>query len=118
VVALFTAPQDAGGLGYRALGDWSQRPDASTCNRLIEAAILRDNLLARGYSLAHVHAPLQKLEVAADVTGTTLYQANLRTYRQRAFRRDPERALAAMAGFPPRAQRIAADSRVLVTASD
>jgi type I restriction enzyme R subunit len=77
VVQRFTTPSSAGGLGYRALGDWHQREN----NRGIETALLRDNLAGRGYSPAQVGAALQKLETAADSTGITLYQANLRTYQ-------------------------------------
>jgi len=72
IVAMF---RDA--LGYRYLGDWTERAN----NRCIETNLLRDNLTARGYSGAQISAALQKLEVAADSTGLTLYQANLRTYQ-------------------------------------
>jgi type I restriction enzyme R subunit len=77
LAAIITRPEDQGGLGYRHLGDWSKREG----NRAIETDLLRDNLAARGYSPAHISAALQRLETAADSTGITLYQANLRTYQ-------------------------------------
>ena len=76
VIHLLTRPEGENGLDYRWLGNWSRREG----NRAIEPELLRDNLSERGYSEAHIAAALHKLQAAADVTGVTLYKANLRTY--------------------------------------
>src|SRR3954471_22636700 len=77
VIARFMEGSRADCLGYDYLGDWHERPN----NRCIEVDLLRANLKRRAYSEAHISAALQKLMAAADATGITLYQANLRTYQ-------------------------------------
>ncbi len=77
VVRLFTDRNRPGCLGYRYLGDWSDRSD----NLNLKTALLGENLAARGYTPAQISAAVQKLETAADPTGLSPYQANLRTYQ-------------------------------------
>jgi type I restriction enzyme R subunit len=76
VVSLFTQDM-SNSLRYVYLGDWGKREN----NRTIETDLLTKNLKQRGYSDAHISAALQKLFAAADSTGMSLYQSNLRTYR-------------------------------------
>jgi type I restriction enzyme R subunit len=77
LAAFLTKSETDGGLGFRNLGDWSKREG----NRGIEPDMLRTNLSTRGYSAAQINAALLRLQTAAEVTDTTLYQAGLRSYQ-------------------------------------
>lgn len=50
-------------------------------NRCIEVELLQKNLKKRSYSSAQISVAIQKLETAAESTGISLYQANMRTYQ-------------------------------------
>ena len=75
VIKLFTDNAVPNSLGYDYLGEWS-----SKSNKNIETGLLKNNLKNRGYTDAQISAALFQLEAAPDTTGTTLYQANLKTY--------------------------------------
>lgn len=72
VIALFTQQ-----LGYRYLGDWSDRAG----NHCVEEALLTAHLAGRGYSAAHISAALHKLRSEALLHGRTLYAANQAVYQ-------------------------------------
>lgn len=77
VVDLFTNPSRPDSLGYRFLGDLS----GAANNRCIRLAELELNLERRRYSAAHITRALEELHKVIDATGTTLYDASLRTYK-------------------------------------
>ena len=76
VIQLFSNINRTDCLGYDYLGDWH----AKDTNRNIEKDLLKTNLSKRGYNVAQISDAIQQLETAADSTGTTLYQANMKTY--------------------------------------
>lgn len=72
VIELFTQK-----LGYRYLGDWSEREG----NHCIEEGLLTAHLSRKGYSPAQISAALHKLRSAATLHGRTLYAANRAVYQ-------------------------------------
>ncbi|WP_343732640.1 HsdR family type I site-specific deoxyribonuclease [Duganella sp.] len=72
VIDLFTQK-----LGYRYLGDWSEREG----NHCIDEGLLTAYLKGRGYSAAHISAALHCLRSEALLHGRTLYEANQAVYQ-------------------------------------
>lgn len=72
VIELFTRK-----LGYRYLGDWSEREG----NHCIEEGLLTAHLAGQGYSPAHISAALHRLRAEALLHGRTLYAANQAVYQ-------------------------------------
>ena len=76
VVKLFTDTSRADCLGYDDLGDWGARDN----NRNIESDLLSSNLKKRGYTDVQISAAVRQLQAAIEISGNTLYDANLKTY--------------------------------------
>jgi type I restriction enzyme, R subunit len=72
VIQLFTQK-----LGYRYLGDWSEREG----NHCIDEGLLTAHLAGEGYSPAHINAALHRLRAEALLHGRTLYAANQAVYQ-------------------------------------
>ncbi|MEO3479213.1 HsdR family type I site-specific deoxyribonuclease [Phaeobacter sp. CAU 1743] len=66
----------AGGLGWRYLGDWHQRPG----NANIEPDLLRPWLTKRGYDPEVITKAIAELQRAARMDGLKLYEANRTTF--------------------------------------
>ena len=64
-------------LGYRYLGDWSEREG----NHCIDEGLLTAHLAGQGYSPAHISAALHRLRSEALLHGRTLYAANEAVYQ-------------------------------------
>lgn len=64
-------------LGYRYLGNWSERKG----NHCIDEGLLTAYLAGQGYSAAHISAALHRLHAEALLHGRTLYAANQAVYQ-------------------------------------
>lgn len=74
VIALFRDE-----LGYRYVGDWSDRDGNSNSN--IEETLLTRHLTGRGYTPPQINIALHKLRTEADHHGRTLYGNNQEVYK-------------------------------------
>lgn len=72
VIGLFTQQ-----LGYRYMGDWSEREG----NHCIEKGLLTAYLTGQGYSSPHINAALYKLRSEALLHGRGLYASNQAVYQ-------------------------------------
>ncbi len=89
VVKLFTDRSRADCLGYDYLGDWEKRDG----NRCIETDLLSANFKKRGYTDVQISAALRALHAATEISGNTLYDANLKTYGLLRYGADVQTAL-------------------------
>ena len=89
VVKLFTDKSRPDCLGYGNLGDWGKREG----NRNIEPEYLAANLKRRGYTDVQISTASRQLQAAAEISGHTLYDANLKTYRLLRYGADVQTAL-------------------------
>jgi type I restriction enzyme R subunit len=64
-------------LGYRYLGDWTDRADNSN----IEEVLLKDHLQKNGYSTAQINRAIDLLRREADNHNRTLYGNNKEVYK-------------------------------------
>ena len=64
-------------LGYRYLGNWTERCDNSN----IEQEILTENLTHRGYTAEQISAALRKLQIEANDSHGDLYNNNKAVYK-------------------------------------
>lgn len=64
-------------LGYRYLGDWSDRENNSN----VEEGLLTDWLTQRGYSAQQISVALHKLHTEADNPNRSLYGNNQEVYK-------------------------------------
>ena len=71
VVALFHEE-----LGYRCLGDWTDRDGNSN----VETGLLTENLANRGYTAAQIAIAVHKLRTEADNPNRSLYENNKAVY--------------------------------------